>query len=80
MVKHQVSLIDINQTLVEYMGLQPRQSNQDSRSLLPLVYDGDDAWKNVPDESFFSMNIIMGIVWRKGYSYPEYKYCSIRVR
>lgn len=75
-VKHQVSLIDINQTLVEYMGLQPRQSNQDSRSLLPLVYDGDEAWKNVPDESFFFYEYYNGHWFgERAIRTPEYKYC-----
>ena len=54
------------------MGVQPRQSNQDSRSLLPLVYDGDEAWKNVPDESFsFSTNIITVIGLAKGLFVPR---------
>ncbi len=52
-VMHQVSLIDINQTLVEYMNLQPSNATRDSRSLLPLIKEGDDAWTNVPDEAFY---------------------------
>ncbi|MFR9503471.1 MAG: sulfatase-like hydrolase/transferase [Rikenellaceae bacterium] len=52
-IEHQVSLIDLNQTLVEYMGLQPTDANLDSRSLLPLLERGDQAWSDVPDYSFY---------------------------
>lgn len=52
-VEHQVSLIDLNQTMVDYMNLQPCDANLDSRSLMPLVKGGDEAWKNVPDEAFY---------------------------
>lgn len=52
-VEHHVSLIDLNQTMVEYMGLHPQQANLDSRSLMPLIENGDAAWKDVPDEAFY---------------------------
>ncbi|MFR9557323.1 MAG: sulfatase-like hydrolase/transferase [Rikenellaceae bacterium] len=52
-VDHQVSLIDLNQTLVEYMNLQPTDANVDSRSLIPLIATGDKAWEGVPDVSFY---------------------------
>lgn len=51
-IDRHVSLIDINQTLVEWMGLQPDQPNSDSRSLFPLIKNGDKGW-NTPDEAFY---------------------------
>ncbi len=52
-VEHQVSLIDLNQTMVEYMNLQPTDANVDSRSLIPLIEAGDKAWADVPDVAFY---------------------------
>lgn len=51
-IDRHVSLIDINQTLVEWMGLHPDQPNTDSRSLFPLIKNGDKGW-NTPDEAFY---------------------------
>ena len=75
-VKHQVSLIDLNQTLVQYMHLQPSIANVDSRSLIPLLQEGDSAWVNVPDYSFYRYE------WYNGHWYGEravrtsnWKYC-----
>lgn len=75
-IKHQVSLIDLNETMVEFMGLKPFEKNLDSRSLLPLIYKGDEAWKNVPDEAFYRYE------WYNGHWFgmrairtPEFKYC-----
>ncbi len=52
-VVRQVSLIDLNATMAEYMGLEPIHDNLDSRSLLPLINNGDKAWANIPDEVFY---------------------------
>ncbi|MFI3332384.1 MAG: sulfatase-like hydrolase/transferase [Rikenellaceae bacterium] len=52
-VEHQVSLIDLNNTLVEYMGLEPNDTPLDSRSLMPLLEEGDSAWSEIPDEAFY---------------------------
>ncbi|MRT91957.1 sulfatase [Ancylomarina sp. 16SWW S1-10-2] len=75
-IKHQVSLIDLNQTLVEYMHLQPTVSNVDSRSLIPLLKNGNEAWANVPDVAFYRYE------WYNGHWFgeravrtPDWKYC-----
>lgn len=74
-VKHQVSLIDLNQTMVEYMGLQPSQPNLDSRSLLPLVYQGDSAWDAIPDEAFYTYEFYNGHWFgTRTIRTPEFKY------
>ena len=74
-INHQVSLIDLNATMVDFMGLKPKQKNLDSRSLLPLIYKGDEAWKDVPDEAFYRYE------WYNGRWFgvrtirtPEFKY------
>ncbi len=75
-IKHQVSLIDLNQTLVEYMGLQPTQANIDSRSLWPLINKGDRAWSDVPDEAFYRYEVYNGRWFgHRAIRTPEYKYC-----
>lgn len=48
-VGRQVSTIDVTATLLDWMGL-PMEPAPDSRSLLPLVRAGDEAWGNAPDE------------------------------
>lgn len=74
-IDRQVSLIDINQTLVEWMGLKPTQPNLDSRSLFPLLKNGNTGW-NTPDEAYYRYE------WYNGSWFgvrtirtPEYKYC-----
>jgi arylsulfatase A-like enzyme len=47
-----VSSIDVNQTLAEWMGLEPEIPNTDSRSLLPLMERGDAGWSG-HDEAFY---------------------------
>ena len=74
-VKHQVSLIDLNQTMVEYMGLKPKKKNIDSLSLIPLINSGDDAWKNVPDEAFYRYEWYNGRWFGvRAIRTPQYKY------
>lgn len=74
-IEHQVSLIDINETMVEFMGLKPSQKNVDSRSLLPLIYDGDKAWKKVPDEAFYRYEWYNGRWFGvRAIRTPEFKY------
>ncbi len=75
-INHEVSLIDLNQTLVEYMHLQPTVANVDSRSLMPLIKHGDEAWAKVPDVAFYRYE------WYNGHWFgeravrtPEWKYC-----
>jgi arylsulfatase A-like enzyme len=71
----QVSLIDINQTLVEWMDLEPIIPNLDSRSLFPLMEKGNEGW-DAPDEVFYRYE------WYNGKWYgirtirtPDFKYC-----
>ncbi len=74
-VEHQVSLIDLNQTLVEYMNLQPADANVDSRSLIPLIEKGDKAWKHVPDVAFYRYEKYNGRWFGvRTIRTPEYKY------
>ncbi len=75
-VKHQVSLIDLNQTLVEYMALQPTVANLDSRSLMPLIKYGDEAWAHVPDVAFYCYEKYNGRWFgHRTIRTPELKYC-----
>lgn len=75
-VNHQVSLIDLNQTMVEFMGLKPKQKNVDSRSLIPLIKNGDEAWKNVPDEAFYRYEWYNGRWFGvRAIRTPDFKYC-----
>lgn len=74
-VTRQVSLLDLNQTMVEWMGLEPEIPNIDSRSLFPLMVKGNEGW-DIPDEAFFRFE------WYNGKWFgvrtirtPKYKYC-----
>lgn len=74
-IEHQVSLIDLNETMVEYMGLEPIDEPVDSRSLLTLAKEGDEAWKDVPDEAFYRYEMYNG-KWFGVHCIrtPKYKY------
>jgi arylsulfatase A-like enzyme len=74
-VNRQVSILDINQTMVEWMGLRPEHKNLDSRSLFPLMDRGDSGWEG-PDEAFYHYE------WYNGSWFgirtirtPHWKYC-----
>ena len=74
-ITRQVSQIDLNQTLVEWMDLEPILPNLDSRSLFPLIEQGNAGW-DTPDEVFYRYE------WYNGKWYgirtirtPEFKYC-----
>ncbi len=74
-VTRQVSSIDVNKTLTDWMGLDVGDKNLDSRSLMPLITKGDSGWDG-PDEVFYRYE------WYNGNWYgirtirtPEYKYC-----
>ncbi len=74
-IQHQVSLIDLNQTLVEYMGLQPRDANLDSRSLIPLIKYGDEAWADIPDVAYYTYERYNGRWFGvRAIRTPEFKY------
>lgn len=75
-VDRQVSIIDINQTIVDWLGLEPDNGQRFSRSLLPLVRHEPDAWRDVPDAAFYRYE------WYNGKWYgiravrtPDWKYC-----
>ncbi len=51
-VERQVSIIDLNHTLVDWMGLAPSRPGIDSRSLMPLLRGGDSGMQG-PDEAFY---------------------------
>ncbi|MFV1965405.1 MAG: sulfatase-like hydrolase/transferase [Pirellulaceae bacterium] len=75
-VHRQVSIIDINQTIVDWLALEPDNKQRFSRSLLPLVRQESDAWHDVPDAAFYRYE------WYNGKWYgiravrtPRWKYC-----
>lgn len=51
-INRQVSLIDVNKTLVDVMELDPSDPPVDSRSLIPLMTQGREGWEG-PDEVFY---------------------------
>lgn len=73
-INRQVSLMDLNQTLVEWMNLNPTQPNVDSRSLFPLIKNGDEGW-NTPDEAFYCYEWYNGLWFGiRTIRTPEFKY------
>ena len=74
-ISRHVSSIDVNQTLVEWMGLESTAQNMDSRSLFPLMEKGNEGWDS-PDQAFYRYE------WYNGKWYgvravrtPDFKYC-----
>lgn len=74
-INRHVSLIDLNQTLVEWMGLDPSDPNTDSRSLFPLIR-GDKKAVEGDDMAFYAYE------WYNGKWYGirtirtrDFKYC-----
>lgn len=74
-IHRQVSLLDLNQTLVEWMEITPQKDNFDSRSLFPLMDNGDNGW-SCDDVAFYHYE------WYNGSWFgvrtirtPEWKYC-----
>ncbi|NOX53194.1 MAG: sulfatase-like hydrolase/transferase [Planctomycetes bacterium] len=75
-VGRHVSIVDINQTVVDWLGLKPDPAPRFSRSLLPLVRCEPDAWSEEPDVAFYRHE------WYNGSWYgiravrtPQWKYC-----
>ncbi len=75
-VQRHVSIIDVNQTVVDWLELQPDSAPRFSRSLLPLVRGEPNAWADVPDVAFYRYE------WYNGSWYgiravrtPRWKYC-----
>jgi len=74
-VRRQVSSIDLNRTLVDWAELEPGVPAVDSRSLLPLMEQGDQAWSG-PDEAFYRYEWYDGLWFGiRAIRTPEYKYC-----
>jgi len=74
-VSRQVHSMDINQTVVEWAGLEPGAPNLDSRSLRPLMEHGDSGW-NTPDEAFYRYEAYNGLWFGiRAVRTPENKYC-----
>lgn len=74
-VTRHVSILDINQTMVDWLKLDPNSMHVDSKSLLPLVERGNNGW-NTPDEAFYRYE------WYNGTWFgirlirvPGYKFC-----
>lgn len=74
-IHRQVSLLDLNQTLVEWMEVLPQKENIDSRSLFPLINNGNEGW-NYEDIAFYHYE------WYNGSWFgvrtirtPGWKYC-----
>jgi arylsulfatase A-like enzyme len=73
-IKRQVSIMDLNQTLVEWMNLEPDQPNVDSRSLFPLIKKGDSGW-DLPDEIYYRYEWYNGLWFGiRTIRTPEFKY------
>lgn len=74
-VRRQVSSMDLNRTLAEWMGLEPDIPNADSRSLFPLIERGDLAWSS-PDEAFYRYEWYNGLWFGiRAIRTPRHKYC-----
>ncbi len=75
-VDRQVSIIDINQTVVDWLQLEPDNRRRFSRSLIPLARRAPNAWHDVADVAFYRYE------WYNGKWYgihavrtPDWKYC-----
>ena len=71
-----MSIIDVNQTIVDWLDLKPDNGQRFGRSLLPLIRREKDAWGGVPDVAFYRYE------WYNGKWYgiravrtPRWKYC-----
>lgn len=74
-VTRHVHSMDINQTIVEWAGLEPDTPNVDSRSLLPLMERGDAGW-DTPDEAFYRYEWYNGLWFGiRSIRTPGFKYC-----
>jgi len=74
-VTRHVSIMDINQTITDWLELEPGQDNLDSKSLLPLVKNGDDGW-NTPDEAYYQYEWYNGTWFGiRTIRVPSYKFC-----
>jgi arylsulfatase A-like enzyme len=73
-IRH-VHSMDLNQTMVEWAGLEPDAPNEDSRSLRPLIEHGDSAW-NTPDEAFYRYEWYNGLWFGvRAIRTRDFKYC-----
>jgi arylsulfatase A-like enzyme len=74
-VTRHVHSMDINQTIVEWAGLEPDVPGIDSRSLRPLIESGDSGW-DTPDEALYRYEWYNGLWFGiRAIRTPEFKYC-----
>jgi arylsulfatase A-like enzyme len=74
-ITRHVHSMDLNQTIVEWAGLEPDAANVDSRSLRPLIEHGDSGWVT-PDEAFHRYEWYNGLWFGiRAIRTPEFKYC-----
>ena len=74
-ITRHVHSMDLNQTVVEWAGLEPDAPNVDSRSLAPLIEHGDSGW-NTPDEALYRYEWYNGLWFGvRAIRTPEFKYC-----
>ena len=71
-----MSIIDINQTIVDWLELNPDNGQRFSRSLLPLIRREKGAWSDAANAAFYRYQ------WYNGKWYgiravrtPSWKYC-----
>jgi len=74
-ITRHVHCTDVNQTVVEWAGLQPDIPNVDSRSLRPLIENGNNGW-DTPDEAFYRYEWYNGLWFGiRAIRTPDHKYC-----
>lgn len=74
-IHRHVHSMDLNQTIVEWAGLEPLAPNLDSRSLRPLIEHGDGGW-NTPDEAFYRYEWYNGLWFGvRAIRSTDFKYC-----
>ncbi len=74
-ISRHVHSMDVNQTLVEWAGLEPDVPSLDSRSLAPLIERGDNGW-DTPDEALYRYEWYNGLWFGvRAIRTPEFKYC-----
>jgi arylsulfatase A-like enzyme len=75
-IKRQVSLIDLHQTVVEYLDLRLDNKPRFSRSLMPLIRQDEHAWAGVPDEAYYRYEWYNGRLYGvRAIRTPTWKYC-----
>lgn len=74
-IHRHVHSMDLNQTIVEWAGLEPDAPGIDSRSLRPLIENGDGGW-STPDEAYYRYEWYNGLWFGvRAIRTPDFKYC-----